>query len=72
MSNANEVFLKFTKITEMHSGEVNKLHRKNAFHISLHLYQNPIYSKIPAHSNKLQWSGNADIPFSGTEKEKPK
>lgn len=28
MSNVNKLFLKFINITEMHSGEVNKLHRK--------------------------------------------
>lgn len=72
MSNANKVFWKFTKITETHSSEVNKLHNENAFHISLHLSQNPIYSQISAHSNKLQWSCNEDIAFPGTEREKPK
>lgn len=60
MSNANKVFLKFIEVTEMHSGVVNKLHRKNALHFSLHLSQNSIYSQIPAYSNKLQWSCNAD------------
>lgn len=57
---SNKVFLKSINITEMHSGEINKLHRKNVFHLQLHLSQNPTYSQIPAHSNKLQWSCNAD------------
>lgn len=39
MSNANKVFLKFIKITETHSGEVNKLHRKMLY-ISHYTYIN--------------------------------
>lgn len=49
----NKVFLKFIKMTKMHSGEVNKCRGKNALHFSVHLSQKLIYSQIAANSNKL-------------------